>query len=72
MRPTRSEGLRRNAAAWVWSEVLSSDPYFSPALSAEPGKQENLREVYRRFERGQLPRLREVLGEVARVMEGAL
>jgi len=72
MRPNRSGGLRRNIAAWVWATVLSSDPYFSPALSADAGKQEELREVYRRFERKQLPRLREVLGKVARAMEGEL
>ncbi|MDL2344787.1 TniQ family protein [Deinococcus sp. MIMF12] len=66
MRPNRSEGLRRNTAAWVWATVLSSDPAFSPALSADCGKQDVLREVYRRFEREQLPRLGEVLGEVAR------
>ncbi|AIZ44601.1 hypothetical protein QR90_05095 [Deinococcus radiopugnans] len=69
MKPNKSAGLRRNTAAWVWATVLSSDPYFSPALSADPGKQEALREVYRRFEREQLSRLREVLGEVVRGME---
>lgn len=66
MRSNKSEDLRRNTAVLVWTTVLSSDPHFSPALSADSKKQENLREAYRRFEREQLPQLREVLGEVGR------
>lgn len=44
------EAQRRNAAAWVWAEVLSSDPALSPALQGStPRERESLRKVYLDF-----------------------
>ena len=52
-----SEAQRRNGAAWIWAQVLGSDPHFSPALTASGLKQESVREVYRRFRDWHLPAL---------------
>lgn len=44
------EAQRRNAAAWVWAEVLSSDPMLSPAMrGSTPRERESLLKGYRDF-----------------------
>ncbi|MGX9687363.1 TniQ family protein [Deinococcus wulumuqiensis] len=44
------EAQRRNAAAWVWAEVLSSDPALSPAMrGSTPQERESLLKCYRDF-----------------------
>lgn len=65
MNGRKNEALRRNGAAWIWAQIVGSDPYFSPALSADPERQDSLREVYRRFERRDLSRLQERLEKLA-------
>ncbi|WP_158679868.1 TniQ family protein [Deinococcus sp. NW-56] len=68
----KSAALRRNSAAWIWSEILSSHPHFSPALTAPGLNRVSAREVYRRFEASQLPALEEALSVQRRWMEGEL
>lgn len=51
----KAGGKRRYAAAWVWCEVTGGDYTLAPAL--QEGKQENMREMYRRFEKRDLDRL---------------
>lgn len=65
------EAQRRNAAAWVWAEVLSSDPALSPALQGStPRERESLRKVYLDFLRlhqaALQPALLEVTADVRR------
>ncbi|GBF03898.1 hypothetical protein DAERI_010070 [Deinococcus aerius] len=69
---SKSAAMRRGAAAWVWSEILSSHPYFSPALQPGASNQDSLREMYRRFEEQRLDSLKEVLTVHRRWMEGEL
>lgn len=51
LRSRKQDSLRRNGAAWIWAQLTGSDPYFSPALSSDPAKQDSMRELYRRFEK---------------------
>lgn len=69
---TKSAALRRNAAAWIWAQVLSSHPHFSPALRVGAGRQGSVRDMYRRFEEQQLPTLEEALTVQCRWMEREL
>ena len=64
--------LMRNGAAWIWARVTSSAPIFSPALSGDPDRQDSLREVYRRFEKKDLPVLTIHLERLARELEAQL
>lgn len=57
---------RRNAAAWVWAEMLSSDPMLSPAMQeSTPRDRESLRKVYLDFLRLHQQTLEPALLEVA-------
>lgn len=67
-----SGALRRNAAAWIWAQLLSSHQHFSPALRVGAGRQGSVREMYRRFEEQQLPTLKEALSVQGLWMEREL
>ncbi|CAM4041896.1 TniQ family protein [Deinococcus marmoris] len=72
LQPTKSAALQRNAAAWIWAQILSSHPNFSPALRSRASAQASAREMYRRFEATHLNTLREALTVQARWMEEEL
>ncbi|GAA5513083.1 hypothetical protein Dcar01_01809 [Deinococcus carri] len=64
---------RRNAAAWVWSQLTLRDAKNSPALSSRNSTQrESHREVYRRFRDGDLERLRPALERLAEEVQAGL
>ena len=64
--------LRRNIAAWVWTQLTGSDPRLSPALSQDPERKTNLREIYKFFERRYLPDLQVQLELFVEKMKGQL
>lgn len=70
--PFKSAAMRRGSAAWIWSEILSSHPYFSPALQPGASNQDSLREMYRRFEVQRLDSLKNALTIHRRWLEGKL
>lgn len=69
---TKTAGRRRNAAAWIWSQALSSHPHFSPALTKPGLDTTTAREVYRRFETRDLPRLQAALTPILQRIEAHL
>lgn len=68
----KRDAPRRNGAAWIWANLTSSDPNFSPALSSDPSRQDSLRELYRRFEKKDLPVLKIHLQRLASELEAQL
>lgn len=56
---SKAEGNCRYAAAWVCCEVAGGDYTLAPALWE--GKQETIRDLYRRFEKNDLPKLEGLL-----------
>lgn len=60
LRRTQSGGRRRYAAAWMWAESTSGDPFRSPALRhASPA----IRQAWSRFRARDLPRMELLLRE---------
>ncbi len=57
--PGKRGGKSRQAAAWLWSELMSSDHVFSPAATGHDA--ENDLEYYRRFIENDLAALRKLL-----------
>lgn len=55
----KAGGKRRYAAAWVWRQITGGDYRLAPAL--REGNQESSRDLYRRFEKNDLPKLEKAL-----------
>ena len=66
------ERLRRNGAAWVWTQLTGGDYRLSPALSRDPERQTALRKQYRKFERDVVPLLEVQLRLLVEEMEREL